>query len=108
MQYHIYLKTRLMSFKHGEEVCINWRHYYLSNPVSSIVRSKQINEKMNQYKILSVIVFSMLFCIHSNAQDKLYPNEFSLSDVQLLDGPFKHARDLNIETILKYNVDRLL
>jgi len=28
--------------------------------------------------------------------------------VKLLDGPFKHARDLNIETILKYNVDRLL
>ena len=29
-------------------------------------------------------------------------------DVKLLDGPFKHARDLNIETLLKYNVDRLL
>ena len=42
------------------------------------------------------------------AQDKLYHNEFSLSDVKLLDGPFKHARDLNIQTILKYDVDRLL
>ena len=41
-------------------------------------------------------------------QDKLYRNEFPLSDVQLLDGPFKHARDLNIETLLKYKVDRLL
>ena len=38
----------------------------------------------------------------------MYRNEFPLSDVQLLDGPFKHARDLNIETLLKYNVDRLL
>ena len=42
------------------------------------------------------------------AQDKLYPNTFPLADVQLLDGPFKHARDLNIQTLLKYNVDRLL
>jgi len=42
------------------------------------------------------------------AQDKLYPNEFPLGDVTLLDGPFKHARDLNIEVLLKYDVDRLL
>jgi len=42
------------------------------------------------------------------AQDKLYPNEFPLEDVTLLDGPFKHARDLNIEVLLKYDVDRLL
>jgi DUF1680 family protein len=38
----------------------------------------------------------------------LYHNEFSLSDVTLLDGPFKQARDLNIKTLLEYNVDRLL
>ena len=25
------------------------------------------------------------------SQDKLYPNTFALSEVQLLDGPFKHA-----------------
>ena len=42
------------------------------------------------------------------AQEKLYPNEFNLSDVKLLDGPFKRARDLNIKTLLKYKVDRLL
>jgi DUF1680 family protein len=41
-------------------------------------------------------------------QDKLYTNEFPLGDVTLLDGPFKHARDLNIQTLLKYDVDRLL
>ncbi len=44
----------------------------------------------------------------AQAQEKLYPNEFSLGDVKLLDGPFKHARDLNIEVLLKYDVDRLL
>jgi DUF1680 family protein len=42
------------------------------------------------------------------AQEKLYPNEFPLKDVILLDGPFKHARDLNIQTLLQYNVDRLI
>src|ERR1035437_7064136 len=42
------------------------------------------------------------------AQDKLYPNEFPLGDVTLLDGPFRQARDLNIQTLLKYDVDRLL
>gem|GEM_PF-104094 len=41
-------------------------------------------------------------------QEKLYRNEFPLSDVKLLDGPFARARDLNIATLLKYDVDRLL
>ncbi len=41
-------------------------------------------------------------------QDKLYPNEFPSRDVTLLDGPFKHARDLNIKVLLQYDVDRLL
>jgi len=58
--------------------------------------------------------FLAAFCItvfsfgSSQAQDKLYPNTFPLSDVTLLDSPFKHARDLNISTLLKYDVDRLL
>lgn len=43
-----------------------------------------------------------------NAQDRLYDNEFPLGDVKLLDGPFKHARDLNLEVLLQYDVDRLL
>jgi len=47
-----------------------------------------------------------LFSIIVQAQDKLYTNTFPLSDVKLLDGPFKHARDLNIEVLLKYDLDR--
>ena len=43
-----------------------------------------------------------------NAQDKLYADEFPLSDVTLLDGPLKKARDLNIKTLLQYDCDRLL
>jgi uncharacterized protein len=42
------------------------------------------------------------------AQEALYPNEFPLGDVKLLDGPFKHAQQLNIQTLLQYDVNRLL
>ena len=34
--------------------------------------------------------------------------EFPLEQVRLLDGPFKHAQDLNLEHLLQYDVDRLL
>jgi DUF1680 family protein len=58
------------------------------------------------------IIFSVaiIFSVggHSYAQEKLYANEFSLNDVTLLDGPFKHARDLNISVLLRYDIDRLL
>lgn len=48
------------------------------------------------------------FVVNGNQQDKLYTNEFPLGDVTLLDGPFKHAAELNIQTLLQYDVDRLL
>ncbi len=50
----------------------------------------------------------MMSGISVNAQDRLYENTFSLSDVQLLDGPFKHACDLNVQVLLEYDMDRLL
>ena len=46
--------------------------------------------------------------VSGHAQDKLYPEEFPLGDVTLLDGPLKKARDLNIKTLLQYDCDRLL
>lgn len=46
--------------------------------------------------------------ISGMAQDKLYANEFPIGQVTLLDGPLKHARDLNIETLLKYDCDRMM
>lgn len=44
----------------------------------------------------------------AGAQTVLYPNEFRLDEVQLLDSPFKQAMDLNVNTLLQYDVDRLL
>ena len=61
-----------------------------------------------QYLHIKLAFCFILFCNNSYSQDRLYLNTFSLSDVVLLDGPFKHARDLNIQTLLKYDVDRLL
>ena len=55
------------------------------------------------------IIFALLaFCTKVGAQDKLYSNEFPISDVTLLDGPLKKARELNIKTLLQYDCDRLL
>ena len=42
------------------------------------------------------------------AQDRLYADEFPIGDITLLDGPLKKARDLNIQTLLQYDCDRLL
>jgi uncharacterized protein len=55
-----------------------------------------------------LLALFFITCFEIQAQDKLYLNEFPLKDVTLLDGPFKHARDLNIQTILQYDVDRLI
>jgi uncharacterized protein len=60
-----------------------------------------------------LLYFCAINCIllgstNLKAQNKLYTNEFPLGDVKLLDGPFKHARDLNIQVLLKYDVDRML
>lgn len=60
-------------------------------------------------KLFVLITISNFFLYNKlHAQEKLYPNEFSVRDVALLDGPFKRARDLNIQTLLAYDVDRLL
>ena len=59
-------------------------------------------------KSLVVAATVLLTTFFVTAQEKLYPNEFPLSDVKLLDGPFKHAMDLNVSHLLKYNTDRLL
>ena len=64
---------------------------------------------MRHILAITLIGVSMLASsLETSAQDQLYANEFPLGDVTLLDGPLKHARDLNIETLLQYDCDRLL
>lgn len=61
--------------------------------------------------LITIFIVASLFAGNGSnlfGQDKIYPNEFSLGDIKLLDGSFKDARDLNIEVLLKYDVDRLL
>src|SRR5688572_27783487 len=55
-----------------------------------------------------LILFSLVKYNVTLAQRALYKNSFLLGEVMLLDGPFKHARDLNVNSILQYDVDRLL
>ena len=60
-------------------------------------------------KILIIaFAFLVMNALHICAQSKLHSNQFPVGDITLLEGPFKHARDLNIEVLLKYDVDRLL
>ena len=62
---------------------------------------------MNKFLLISIIC-AVLLSRNALAQERLYKNTFPLGDVTLLDGPFKHARDLNVQVLLKYDVDRLL
>ncbi len=59
-------------------------------------------------RTLFTALFMAAAVVTGYAQDKLYADEFPLGDVTLLDGPLKKARDLNIQTLLKYDCDRLL
>lgn len=57
----------------------------------------------------TIIMLGMLaYTFGISAQDKLYPNEFPLSDVNITGGVLKHAQDLNVQTLLQYDVDRLM
>jgi DUF1680 family protein len=62
--------------------------------------------KRKQFIFSFILLLMNLF--YATAQDKLYSNTFSLRDVELLDGPFRHACNLNVQILLKYDTDRLL
>ena len=59
-------------------------------------------------KQLMIALLSITPALGVVAQDKLYKDEFPLGDITLLDGPLKHARDLNVQVLLKYDCDRML
>ena len=55
-----------------------------------------------------VTALAALLVSGAEAQNKLYADEFPIGDVTLLDGVLKKACDLNVQTLLKYDCDRLL
>ena len=59
-------------------------------------------------KKLALFLLAAAWAVAGFAQDRLYSDEFPLGDVKLLDGPLQRARDLNIQTLLQYDCDRLL
>lgn len=59
-------------------------------------------------KQLMIALLSIAPALGVVAQDKLYKDEFPLGNITLLDGPLKHARDLNVQVLLKYDCDRML
>ncbi len=50
----------------------------------------------------------VMMSLTAEAQTDLYPQHFALSEVTLLDSPYKTAMDRNIDQLLQYDVDRLL
>lgn len=66
--------------------------------------------KKLQIKIDHLFLLFFIILINSalSAQNYLEVKPFALSEVKLLDGPFKHATDLNIKTLLNYEPDRFL
>lgn len=58
--------------------------------------------------LLTAVLAGCLVTAQPLQAQQLYNNIFPLTDVTLLDGPFRHAQDLNVEVLLKYDVDRLL
>jgi len=70
-------------------------------------------------RIFFCVLLNLIFCIQVSADIKdsqmkafeekaLKVRPFDLSKVRLLDGPFKHAQDLNGKSLLNYEPDRLL
>ncbi len=59
-------------------------------------------------KATAAVVVALLLHLNGVAQERLYDNAFPLSDVKLLEGPFKHAQELNLQVLLEYDTDRLI
>jgi hypothetical protein len=56
-------------------------------------------------KKLILVLYAFTSLINLYAQDKLYENTFPLSNVKLLDSPFKHACDLNTKVLQTSNAE---
>ena len=59
-------------------------------------------------KVVVTSILSAVMALGVHAQSALYPQHFDLSEVTLLDSPFKTAMEKNFETLLAYDYNRLL
>lgn len=57
---------------------------------------------------IGIVLLTFLILHPLQAQNRQELKPFQLTDVKLLDGPFKHATELNIKSLLNYEPDRLL
>lgn len=74
--------------------------------------------KLNELLGIAAIVLLFASCSDSDRQERIKTQgpeliefrvlPFELSEVKLLDGPFRHATELDIKTLLNYEPDRLL
>ena len=64
--------------------------------------------KKKEKRVLLALALGAFSTMSVQAQQEIYPQHFNLEQVTLLDGPFKTAMDLNVDLLLKYDVDRLL
>lgn len=63
---------------------------------------------MKRIRTTVLVVAAVALSQLVSARNTLYKNEFPLGDVKLLESPFKSAMELNVKTLLQYDVDRLL
>lgn len=61
-----------------------------------------------KYIFLTISIILLFVGCKAEEQIERKPESFALSSIRLLDGPFKHACDLNVDVLLQYDVDRLL
>jgi DUF1680 family protein len=86
-----------------------------NKPISSL---KMKIRKTIKPGAISLIIGIMAFCCTNPGDQRIQSDgpevvefkvlPFDLSDVTLLDGPFKHATELNVKSLLNYEPDRLL
>ena len=59
-------------------------------------------------KKLILSIAAIIVTLTLSAQSEIYPQHFDLEEVNITAGPLKTAQDLNFQTLLNYDVDRLL
>ena len=85
-------------------MCLSLFLYLCTRLSNSLLNPKlMINKKLMLAGLLLMTLGGT-----TQAQSEIYPKHFDLEQVTLLDGPMKTAMDININLLMKYDVDRLL